>query len=231
VLKLEETTSGLGPITVYVSDKAAKVVYSNLRFTVVCAAPNFDVSAYSDVRKNVCTVPLPVFMKRGITMVGQLFAGERKFLKQGITKHPADFHDLKCFSYQMPIASDDGSSLDSMDILYSKSAPDSRQSCQFISTVDTPPLQIASMLSRLLHVPFTAGVPIECSYRWARGSTWSLRSKSWSKIAVAADFFKVPHGYKTAKTFEDVQFSTSSKNEAEDAFKALDLGDLDKPKK
>jgi hypothetical protein len=230
VLKLE-ITSGLGPITVYVSDKSAKVVYDNLRFTVVCSAPNFDVSAYSDVRKNVCTVSHSVFMKRGITMVGQIFAGERKFLTQGIQKRPAEFRNLKCTCYQIPIASDDGSSMDTMDILYSKSASDKRQSCQLISTADPPPAEISSMLSRLLHVPSTPGVPIECSYRWSRGSTWSLRSKGWSKVPTSPDFFKVPRGYAAAKSFEDVQYSASSKSDVEDAFKDLGLGGTDKPRK
>lgn len=229
-LKLDQVTSGLGPITIYVSDKAVKVLYENLKFTVVCSAPNYDVSAYSDTRKNVCTVPLSVFLRRGMTMVGQIFAGDKKFLKQGIQTHAADFHGLKCTMYQIPMA-DDGSSTDAMDILYNKSANNARQSCQFVTTADLPPPQIASMLAKLLHAPSSPGVPVQCSYRWAHGSTWSLKANGWSNEKVGADFFKVPRAYKIAKTFEDVQYSTSSKNEAAEAFKALDLGDLDKPRK
>jgi hypothetical protein len=165
-----------------------------------------------------------------MTMVGQIFAGDKKFLKQGIQSHVADFRGLKCTMYQIPMA-DDGSSTDAMDILYSKSATNSRQSCQFVSTADLPSPQIASMLAKLLHAPSTPGVPVQCSYRWERGSTWSLKAKGWSKEQVAADFFKVPKAYKIAKSFEDVQYSASSKNEAAEAFKALDLGDLDKQRK
>jgi len=121
--------------------------------------------------------------------------------------------------------SDSGVSLNTLgDVLYQKKNLEARRYCEFIATTKPCAPRISAFLVKLNRTPKIDGVPLSKIYFWTHGTSWGLRTSSWSEKPVPANFFKYPSDFKIAKNFEEVEYTKESQQDLEDAFRGLDLG-------
>jgi hypothetical protein len=220
VTVIQQVNQALGPMTLYISDDAAKLVAEHGQLVLITKAPTWKVVALSVSRNKGIGFTLDEWKaSKGLGLMGtkdDFLHAYRQVLRDPVLKLNRVVLDLKGKPEKVFLGSDE-------PMLFRSAQKKVIDKHRFVFTKDVPfNKEVETFFSEIYNQPNHEGLPIELTTFFTDGSTdRTYYTKSVTKSTTNRDFYSYPTGWTKASGLTEVLISKKQQANLNDYFDVL----------